>query len=253
MAKAIYAFVGALTASLVFTASAMAGGTYYGSMKGDHAAVHNWSGFHIGAALGYSYTDYDFTHDLFNVAPPVDTTTTTSLDSDGLTGTVTIGYDKQMGHRFVAGVFADYTFGSHDVDSALIYPTGPEAIRFTHEDTWAVGARFGYLVHTATMVYFNVGYTRGRFEQLSLIGNGRLKEDLDGYFIGAGLVHKLRDGLGLTLEYRYSDFSEGRLGSINLPGCCAESFDLDADNHAVRLGLTLQLGDKSHARHEPMK
>ena len=67
VAKAIYAFIVAVAASLVFTATAMAGGTTYGSMKDGHAeAVHNWSGFHVGAALGYSFTDYDHTHDLFD-------------------------------------------------------------------------------------------------------------------------------------------------------------------------------------------
>ncbi len=254
MAKAIYAFIVAVAASLVFTATAMAGGTTYGSMKDGHAeAVHNWSGFHVGAALGYSFTDYDHTHDLFDSTVPYDATTTLNADSDGLTGTITIGYDRQMSHRFVVGVFADYTFGEHDATGMLIYPTGPEGVRFTHEDSWAVGARFGYIVMPSTLVYFNVGYTRGRFEQSSLVNGGSLEDDLDGYFLGVGLVKKLKNGLGLTLEYRYSDYSEKRLGSFTAGACCSESFDIDADNHAIRLGLTLQMGDKTPPRHEPLK
>jgi len=52
VAKAIYAFIVAVTASLAFPATAMAGGTYYGSMKdGQAEAVHNWSGFHVGSVL----------------------------------------------------------------------------------------------------------------------------------------------------------------------------------------------------------
>lgn len=255
MAKAIYAFIVALAASMVVSATAMAGGTSYGSMKDDFGpvAVHNWSGFHVGAALGYSFTDYDHTHDLVDTGFPWDVTTTTSLDSDGLTGTITIGYDRQFNSHFVAGVFADYTFGEHDATSVLSYPTGPEGVRFTHENSWAVGARFGYIVKPSTMVYFNVGYTQGRFEQYSLVDGGSLSDDLGGYFLGVGMVKKLTDGLGLTLEYRYSDYSEKRLGSFSAGACCSESFDLDADNHALRVGLTLQLGDKTRPRHEPFK
>jgi opacity protein-like surface antigen len=53
--------------------------------------------------------------------------------------------------------------------------------------------------------------------------------------------------LGLTLEYRYSDFGKGRFGSANTPGCCFEAFDLDAENHAVRVGLAFQFGGAAWA------
>lgn len=256
-----------LGAGVLFAAAAdaVAGDRYYGSMKDAPAevAAAGWSGIHVGAAIGYSWTDYGFTHDLdfdcggctyagYVFPGPYDVTTRSSHESDSITGTVTLGYDHQVGGKFVVGVFADYTFGDESTVGRLFYPGGSEGVSFSYDNAWAIGGRVGFLVKHGTLVYFNAGYTQAQFEMVSLAGNGFLKKDIGGYFLGAGAVHKLHEGLALTFEYRYSGFGNERIGSYS-DACCYEAFDVDVDNHAVRVGLAFHLSKPTPVHHEPMK
>lgn len=251
-------------ALLVAPHAALANGHYGGSIKDAPVMVAgpNWSGLYIGAALGWSRTDYDFTHDLYldaidyGLPANYDVTTTSGLESDGLTGTVTIGYDHEFSGRFVAGVFADFTFGNHDDEGTLYYPISggfTEGFSLEHKTTWAIGGRLGMLVRPETLVYVNGGYTRADIEMVGLNGQGRLEEDMSGWFVGGGLVHHLRDGLGLTVEYRYSDFGEETFGVSNDLPCCYEAFDVDASNHAIRVGLTYRFPSRRVVEHVPLK
>ena len=156
----------------------------------------------------------------------------------------------------MGGVFADFTFGDHDGDGTIFYPVelgGSEGVRLSRGNSWAIGGRVGYLVRPDTMAYFNAGYTRSEFEQMSLAGRGKLDKDLDGFFLGVGFVKQFGHGLGLSLEYRDTNFNEGRFGASSNPDCCAESFDVDAGSNAIRAGLTFHFGELHTERHVPMK
>lgn len=83
---------------------------------------------------------------------------------------------------------------------------------------------------------------RGEYELTSLAGNGSLDEDLDGYFLGVGMVTMLGGGFGPSLDYRYSNFEEERLGSSRSGSCCFEAFDVGSDYHSVRAGITSNFG-----------
>lgn len=244
--------------------AANADGHYGGSIKDAPVtlAAHSWSGFYVGAALGWSRTNYDFTHDLFldatdfSLPTDYDVTTTSGLKSDGLTGTVTIGYDREFAERFLVGVFADFTFGNHDDDGTIYYPISggfTEGISLETRSVWAIGGRLGMIVRPESMLYVNAGYTQADIELSSLAGRGNLDERMNGWFVGGGLVHYLRDGIGLTLEYRYSDFGEENFGTSNQLPCCYEAFDVDASNHAIRVGLSYRFGSVRAVEHVPLK
>ena len=227
------------------------------------APVMNWSGFHIGLAIGYSTSDAELTRDLFLVpgvstAFPagVDDRDTIGTDPNGVVGTVTLGYDRMLGDKLLAGVFVDYTFGSHG-DSGLANEPGTGGVSYTVDvdSAWAVGGRLGYLVRPETLIYVSGGYTE---TDIDLRSNGqRFEEDHGGYFIGGGLAHHLRDGLVLTADYRYSDYdSETFFDQQQFIGgtlCCSERIEIEADNHAFRIGLSYRFPSRRTLAHTPLK
>ena len=75
---------------------------------------------------------------------------------DGCFGTVGAGYDWQLSQRWVFGILGDGQFGSLKGSiAALAGLVGNVKLK----DTWAVGARVGYLVAPLVFSYVNAGYT----------------------------------------------------------------------------------------------
>ncbi len=233
-------------ASLVILSGvpAMAGGPP-GSMKDApymHSANPNWSGLYIGAAVGYSFSQSDLTHNWTDVGP-IAVRDTYGIDENGLIGTASVGFDRQNGSGFVWGLFADYTFGSIK-DSVTLSTPGNVDLRFKLQDSWAVGGRLG-MIHSGALWYVAAGYTGidASFADF--------EKTLHGYFIGAGLEREIHPNLRLKLEYRFSDY--GRETLYSNAGCCAERLDLETNTHSFRLGISYVFRRDEMARHEPLK
>ncbi len=65
------------------------------------------------------------------------------LGGSGWFGTVGLGYDWQFNGPWVFGLFADGQFGS--IKGTLEDPTNEVIGTIKLQDSWAVGARVGYL------------------------------------------------------------------------------------------------------------
>jgi outer membrane immunogenic protein len=183
------------------------------------AGTTNWTGFYIGAGIGGGAQALAFRP----------TPGTTDLGGEGGFGTVVLGYDHQIGARWVAGVFTDFDFS--DVSGKVAVVGG--GLRFDHNYTWSVGARVGTLVNPTTLVYGTGGYSQAEFEISGLANDSNTFE---GYFVGAGIETFLRENWALKLEYRFSDFGEDVFGA---PG----NF-LDPSLHTARLVLSYKLGHR---------
>src|SRR5690606_27863774 len=97
-----------------------ADGYGYGSVKDAPLAAPqaNWNGLYIGAAVGYGIATTEPSVDFGGYAGlSVD-----GLSSEGFQGTLTIGYDRQVHHNWVIGVFGDYTLGELETDISLTSP-----------------------------------------------------------------------------------------------------------------------------------
>lgn len=203
----------------------------------------NWSGFYIGGSVGYGIADTAFTHTLEPDTARYDTS------SDGVTGTIAIGYDVNLHSNLVAGVFADYTFG--ELDGSGAYAIGePSPYSLEYDDTWAIGARLGLARPGGSLWYVTAGYTE---TDLTLSDDfGTLSRDLKGYFLGAGVEQNLHHhGLSLKLEYRFSDYGSETLYE-EVVGCCLERYEIDSKVHAIRLGLSYKFG-RREAEVVPLK
>jgi outer membrane immunogenic protein len=163
----------------------------------------NWTGFYVGAGIGGGTTEIDVNG--------------VNADGDGFLGTVIIGYDRQFAPGWVAGVFADFDFS--DISVADVDQTF----------SWAIGARLGGLITPKTLLYATGGYTQTELE-------GGLEGTADGFFVGAGLEHMLRDNWSLRLEYRYSEFE----ADVEVGGVAAG--DAEVTSHTGRLVLSYKFG-----------
>jgi outer membrane immunogenic protein len=164
----------------------------------------NWTGFYVGVGIGGGVTEID-----------VDGA---NADGEGILGTVIVGYDRQFGPGWVAGVFADFDFSDISVDDVdQIY-------------SFSVGGRLGGLITPKTLLYATGGYTQTEVE-------GGLEGTAAGYFVGAGLEHMLRDNWSLRFEYRYSDMeADVEDGGVDT------GLDAELTSHTGRVVLTYKFG-----------
>src|SRR5262245_31077504 len=177
-----------------------------GGVRGEgppEVGTWNWTGFYLGVGIGGAVTEIDALGQ--------------NGDGEGILGTVIVGYDRQFGPGLVAGVFADFDFsdistrvGADDVDQVY---------------SWSIGARLGGLITPKTLLYGTAGYTQTELE-------GGLDGTADGYFVGAGLEHVLRDNWTSKFEYRYSEFEADVVSGGNDAG------DADLTSHSGRVVLT---------------
>ena len=197
----------------------------------------SWSGFYIGAGIGagavvhdVSVNDAFFDERLFDFR---------GADT-GAFGTVTVGWDWQLGPKAVFGIFADYDFLDLSTRQRFFED-------FNHstsaDNAWSVGARLGWLSSPSTLLYIAGGYTQVQLEhRASFFGLDELTvsrdRNLDGWFVGAGVDTRLwASNWFLRLEYRFTEFDTGglRIGDD-------EFFDMRVDTeleaHTARATLT---------------
>lgn len=214
----------------------------------------NWNGFYVAGSVGVGFaeTEYDqyFTNGVVTGRNDLD------IGASDITGTIAIGYDREIRDGIVVGIFGDYTFGSIESDFTLrlpdpvIAPPIPaQNLTIKYDDTWAVGVRLGLARSCCTLWYLTAGYTS---TELDFDGD---EERLDGYFLGGGVEQQLHHGWSLKLEYRYSDFGEENVFDFRSGGCapCRDKIDLDSEIHAVRLGISYKFGVHRETAPAPLK
>jgi outer membrane immunogenic protein len=151
---------------------------------------------------------------------------------DGWFGTVGAGYDWQF-NSWVLGILADGQFGSlkgtiQDQDFGI---AGNVKLR----DTWAVGARLGYLIAPNVLSYVNAGYTGSDwsgttlFDTASGLASGLHTNSFSsqGWFVGGGVENNLNifgiaaPGWFMKTEYRAAYYDSKniseRFDGTNLP------------------------------------
>jgi outer membrane immunogenic protein len=186
------------------------------------APVSSWTGFYVGAGLGYGA--YTFKNQDFATATGLPASFEFSAGGEGWLGTVLVGADYQLSDRWVAGLFADYDWT--DIEGEAFFLNGPRTGTLTQDSAWAAGARLGYLVSPSTLLYVTGGYTEARFSGVNLMfsflpatpccfQNGAT---FSGGFAGVGAETQLWSNWFGRLEYRYADYRSQRLQVFNQDG-----------------------------------
>jgi len=188
----------------------------------------SWTGFYIFGGGGYGMWNADSNPTLFPAGTP-----TTALQQryggSGYFGTVGAGYDWQFNGSWVAGIFADGSFGSlrgtiTDPLPGVAGISGNEKV----QDMWAAGVRVGYLVAPNVYSYVNGGYTGSQWSGTTLAFNFSGTPDRttasfnrQGWFLGGGVENSLGffgPGWFMKTEYRASEFSRIDIQQLTLAG-----------------------------------
>lgn len=196
----------------------------------------SWTGFYIGAGIGAGVVLHD--HHLFDDLGPF--ARHHGLGADGIFGTLIIGYDWQIGAKTVFGVFVDYDFS--DASHTFTLPDFLIRTSIDHDQTWAIGARLGWLSSPSTLWYLTGGYTQADFTASVTIDDVRFSRDrsFDGYFVGGGVDTRLAaSNWFLRLEYRFSEFDRERFFLDDETGL---AHHFESQVHTTRLTLTYKFG-----------
>lgn len=178
-------------------------------------SVVSWTGCYANAGAGYGMFNQD--HQTIVDGDTLDQDQTTG--GRGWLGLVGVGCDYQFSTgawgNWLVGVFGDYDFMDLKGNTSTFAGsfTGSEK----ESGAWAVGARLGYLVTPAILVYWNGGFTSTRFDGANLTPTevssccetaSLASHTFDGGFIGGGteIAVQAWPGLFWRSEYRYSSY-----------------------------------------------
>lgn len=156
--------------------------------------------------------------------------------ADGLVYGGDIGYDYDTG-RLVVGVEGEVTGSTSKVTNPAVGNALGYGRVKAGRDLYA-GARLGYKIAPASLLYVKAGYTNQRLDLIAGAGDGTETGshfNLDGYRVGAGFEQSLGRRAYAKIEYRYSNYGDARLEYPN--GANTNNFSVDTDRHQVVAGV----------------
>jgi outer membrane immunogenic protein len=189
------------------------------------AYAPSWTGFYLFGGGGYGLWEADTTT-VNSVTGACVLCVETRQGGKGWFGTVGGGFDWQFGGSWVAGIFADGQFGEirGSIQDQGPFSVGQEKLR----DSWAVGARLGYLVAPNVLSYVNGGYSASNWSGTTLLFNPFAAPfgppgvhtngfDRSGWFLGGGVENSLNlfgwnaPGWFMKTEYRLAQYDRIRI------------------------------------------
>ena len=204
----------------------------------------NWTGFWIGAGVGYGFLNHELGLDYLDTQSDPDVVGTARLSGiggQGWLGRIGAGYDYQFdGSSVVVGIFGDYTFSGIESKASLGITNWQQipgdlaaSYKIKAENSWFVGGRLGWLVNPDTLVYGLVGYSEVDFKAKGTLDFGRISPDplsygwsKGGLTWGGGFETNITDTISTKLEYRYQDLD--RKGIFSIDGLFGVDGELDA-------------------------
>jgi outer membrane immunogenic protein len=187
----------------------------------------NWSGFYIGAEIGYSWTNID-------VDFPGTGLETASPDANGVVGGGYVGYNAQF-NQIVVGIEADIEATNKSGDRTIATILGPLTADVDNNWQGSVRARLGYAIDTF-MPYITGGVAWTDFDvttSIPGIGSVDNSNTFVGWTIGAGLEYAFTPNIIGRVEYRYTDYGDND-DTLTPFGF---SDNVDVKDNTVRVGV----------------
>jgi outer membrane immunogenic protein len=186
-----------------------------------------WTGFYVGANVGYGWGDVDGTINLGAGPGPI------TGDADGIVGGAQVGYNWQTG-PWVFGVETDIQ--ASGADGNVTATPGGALVTATGKVPWfgTIRGRVGY-AFASTMIYATGGGAYGESElegTVSTTGPFSSSENFWTYTVGGGVEHMFMPHWSAKLEYLYT----GTPDHVALPPGTVGATG-DVNSHLVRVGI----------------
>ena len=180
------------------------------------APVFSWTGFYIGANVGYGWGDTDRVALFTNFS-----------DMDGILGGVQGGFNYQFaGTPFVIGIEADYQWADISSNFVQVNRFGTVRGRVGYAwDRFMLYGTGGWAFEANTEVNFGLG----------LLGS----RSLDGWTAGAGIEWAFLPNWSAKLEYLHIDLKSDTFFGPNM---CPLGCQAGADIDLIRVGLNWRFG-----------
>lgn len=202
------------------------------------AQADAWTGAYAGFALGTtSVDDKGIEYDTGAIDGYSEETKFNSV-SYGVYG----GYNQRIGEHFVAGGEVDYNRNtgkgeSDQLDAGVPDSSYPVTSRLN--DSYALQARFGYLLNEHSLIFASAGYAGASAERVwyDLPDISSQTDRHDGWTAGVGFEYSYSDRMSALLEYRHADYGDADSdASAAYGGNYIERMSLKADS--FRAGLS---------------
>lgn len=208
------------------------------------ASAYDWSGFYVGAHIGYGWGEIEDVNPANTGALPRDT--------DGFLGGLQAGYNVQSGN-FVFGLEADISFSDVGEEWGGRTPSDSYYGEDKHEFFGTLRGRIGYAFDTV-LPYVHGGLAwakndhgfgcdRARVTTNGCNANGGAfyAEDDDfvvGFTVGAGVEVAMSEQWSIKAEYGYTDYgtNDMRLVDPNYSTSPVNDREFDSHHHTVKLG-----------------
>jgi outer membrane immunogenic protein len=188
----------------------------------------SWSGFYIGAHIGYGWGDGDASFLGVPLAAPFD-----NVDTNGVFGGLQLGANWQMG-SFVLGAEIDASIA--DINGSV---TG-FGVTASSQIDWLGTARLRAGVALDRALLYVTGGLAWAHNEVNLTGPvvGSSDETHVGWTLGGGLEYAFSGNWSAKIEYLYIDLgSENYFSALVPPGV-----DFDAQIHTVKFGINYRFG-----------
>ena len=233
-ASAVLLTVPALAADLPRRAAAPAPAPVFAAM--------NWTGFYVGAQVGYAWQETGIAQILPSNARVVSRNST--AEAEGLVGGLHAGYNLQYG-AFVVGVEADAELSDLRGVSPFFLPlTGvfhENRVRASLRARLGVAFDRALLYVTGGLAAGQMEYSYGRIIAPPSRVSGKSWEF--GWTLGAGVEYALSPNWSMRAEYRYTDFGEHLLPlPVAIAAPAGNRIAYAPTDHSARLGLTYRFG-----------
>ena len=187
----------------------------------------DWTGFYAGVVGGYGFGDSDGTT----------AGTTTTIDTDGLMGGVTVGGNMQY-DQFVFGLEGDVLLNGQDGSTTC---TG-SAATCSSDYNWngSLRARAGYAIDPV-LIYATGGLAMAGIDTTvapAAAGTtGSYSDTYYGWTLGGGVEAAVTEQLSAKAEYTYTDFGDQTAPAGTL-GPAATT--VSPTSHAIKVGLNFR-------------
>jgi outer membrane immunogenic protein len=185
---------------------------------------YSWTGFYIGAHLGWGWTDFDWMRGNGALV--------TSSDGSGFLGGLQGGFNYQFAPNWLVGLESQFS---------LTGIGGEETLRRDINWVTTLGPRFGYTFGSG-FVYAKGGVA---WVGTDFLASPPLQVSSDsdmktGWFIGGGIEHVLWNRFSAKIEYNYIGLGSER---VTLTGPSGDgTVDVDRPVHIVKVGINYRFG-----------